>query len=38
MKHFPILTVLLLAPLAPVHAAPPIPPPTLWTDYDPDKD
>ena len=41
MKHFPILTALLLAPLAAVHAArpiPPIPPPALCTDYDPDKD
>ena len=35
MKLFPIIAVLLLAPLAAVHAAPP---PALWTDYDPDED
>jgi len=29
------LTALLLTPLAAVHAAPQIPPPTPWAEYDP---
>ena len=32
-----LLTFLLLAPLTALHAAPQIPPPALWADYDPDK-
>jgi len=31
------LSALLQAPLATLHAAPQIPPPALWADYDPDK-
>jgi len=33
----PLLTTLLLTPLTAVHAAPQIPPPALWAEYDPDQ-